>query len=141
MGFTTAHHCIRILQTKKLTQELCYISVPDVDLSLPIFFFMTVLRKPPLRIQSFRILHCLPQGFFLSCPMSLRSHLDRFCGLRPMDPDRLLRQRSRSRRRNVHEECPAELQCPVFAGMEVVDVFASEDAYVARHQGCWFACG
>ena len=28
--------------------------------------------------------------------MSLRSHLDRFCGLRPMDPDRLLRQRSRS---------------------------------------------
>ena len=28
--------------------------------------------------------------------MNLRSHLDRFCGLRPMDPDRHLRQRSHS---------------------------------------------
>ena len=28
--------------------------------------------------------------------MSLRSHLDRFCGLRPMEHDRPLRRRSRS---------------------------------------------
>ena len=37
--------------------------------------------------------------FHLNRPMNLRSHLDRFCGLRPMDSDHHLRRRSRSPQR------------------------------------------
>ena len=45
--------------------------------------------------------------------MNLRSHLDRFCGLRPMDPDRHPRQRSRSPQR-VHAR-PGFRLSPFFA--------------------------
>ena len=41
-------------------------------------------------------LHVPPIDFYLNCSMNLRSHLDRFCGLTPMEPDHHPRQRSRS---------------------------------------------
>ena len=53
------------------------------------------------------------RGFSLNRSMNIRSHLDRFCGLRPMDPDSHSRQRSRSPQR-VHAP-PGFRLSPFFA--------------------------
>ena len=61
----------------------------------------------------FLTLYVSPTGFYLNRSLNLRSHLDRFCGLRPMDPERHPRQRSRSPQR-VHTP-PGFRLSPFFA--------------------------
>ena len=80
----------------------------SVRLSLrPSHFFAELTELLIFRVISYIL------EFYLNRSMNLRSHLDRFCGLRPMDPDRHPRQRSRSPQR-VHTP-PGFRLSPFFA--------------------------
>ena len=81
---------------------------------LPILGFAVFVHRP---VSSFLLLSldCTlsPIVFHLDSSMSLRSNLDRFCGLSPMDSDHRPRQRSRSPQR-VHAP-PGFRLSPFFA--------------------------
>ena len=61
MGFTTSHHCIRILPIRKLTQELCYI---------PLFVMLTFCYLP---FSSWMLIWNFCYGSNLSEPLVLSS--------------------------------------------------------------------